>query len=147
MSKQTIIIDGAGVSLTIGGTAVNDIVEVAFGVFGERQPIDLTTIDATKYKVKLFGDLQKLADVTITKKSDPVNDALLYATDSQALVLQYKIGKSTPKTMTEYVMVKSVSKSKVKRGSSDNVDVVCYVTNLDAIATMAETGPAITTPA
>lgn len=146
MAKTTIIIDGAGVSATIGGTAVNDIVEVAFGVFGERQPIDLTTIDATKFKTKLYGDLQKLSDITITKKSDPVNDALLYATDSQAFVLQYKIGKATAKTLTEYVMVKSVGKSKVTRGGADNVDIVCYVTNLDAIATMVETGPAITAP-
>ena len=147
MSKSTIIVDGAGVTVSIGEHDLEDVVQVAFGVFGERKPIDLTTIDATKYKTKLFGDLQKLTDIVITKKSDPVNDLLLYDTDSVACAITYKIGKSTNKTLTEYVMVKSVKKSKVTRGGSENVDVVCYVTNLDAIATMAETGPAITTPA
>jgi len=143
MSKSTIIIDGEGVTATLNATGINDIVSVAFSVFGERQEIDLTTIDATKWKMKLLGDLQKITDIVITKKSDPTNDLALYSTSSEALAITYKIGKSTGKTITYYAQLKSISNSDVERSPADgvNVDLNFYVTNLSSLT---ETGPAIT---
>ncbi|MFQ3578669.1 MAG: hypothetical protein SNJ71_00835 [Bacteroidales bacterium] len=145
MSKTSIIIDGAGVTVTFGGTTIEDINSVAFSVFGERNEIDLTTIDATKWKMKLLGDLQKIPDITINKKSDPTNDAALYGTSSQPLVISYKIGKNTTKNITFYAQLKSISPSSIERAPGDgvNVDLVFYVTNL---SDLTETGPAITTP-
>lgn len=145
MSKSTIIIDGAGVTVSLGGSSIADIVSVSFSVFGERPEIQLTTIDATKYKQKLLGDLQKISDIVVTKKSDPTNDAALYSTSSQALVIAYKIGKATTKNITFYVQLKNISNSQVERSPSDgvNVDLNFYVTNLSSLT---ETGPAITTP-
>ena len=55
MSKTSIVIDGAGVTGSLGGVAISDINTVAFSLFGERDEINLTTIDAVKYKVKLLG--------------------------------------------------------------------------------------------
>ena len=146
MSKSTIIIDGSGVTATLNGSALADINTIAFGVFGERDEIDLTTIDATKWKTKLLGDLQKISDITINKKSAPTEDAALYSTDSQALVIRYKIGKSSNRDITFYVQLKSISNSQIERapGTGVNVDLVFYVTNLDSLT---ETAPAITTPA
>lgn len=146
MSKSTIIIDGAGATASLGSRDIEDIVSIAFSLFGEREEIDLTTIEATKYKQKMLGDLQKISDITITKKSDPVNDAALYSTDSEALVIGYKIGKATEKEATFYTQLKSISNSQVERSKGDgvNVDLIFYVTNLNGLT---ETGPAITTPA
>lgn len=143
MSKATIIIDGAGVTASLGGDEITDINSVAFATFGERDEIDLTTIDATKYKQKLLGDLQKISDITINKKSDPVHDAGLYSTDSEDLVINYKIGKTTAKVLTFKAQLKSISAGTVERapGSGVNVDLVFFVTNLDSLT---ETGPAIT---
>lgn len=145
MSKSTIIIDGASVTASLGGNTISDIVSVSFSLFGERPEIDLTTIDATKYKMKLLGDLQKISDVVITKKSDPENDADLYSTDSEALVIAYKIGKSGTRNLTMYGQLKSISNSTVERAPSDgvNVDLNIYITNLSSLT---ETAPAITTP-
>jgi len=145
MAKTTIIVDGAGVTATLGGTTIADINSVAFSPFGERDEIDLTTIDATKYKVKLLGDLQKISDIVINKKSDPTNDAALYSTSSQALVIAYKIGKSGTRNITFYAQLKGISSSTVERAPADgvNVDLTFYVTNL---STLTETAPAITTP-
>lgn len=85
MAKTSIIIDGAGITATFNSVPIADINSVSFSVFGERDEIDLTTIDATKWKQKLLGDLQKISDIVITKKSDPTNDSALYSTSSQAL--------------------------------------------------------------
>jgi len=150
MAKTTIIIDGAGVTATLGtGGVISDINTISFGVFGERSEIDLTTIDATKFKTKLLGDLQKIQDIVINKKSSPAEDVALYNTDSESLAIAYKIGKSTNKVITFYVQLKSISPSNVERapGNGVNVDLTFFVTNIDAKATMVETAPAITTPA
>lgn len=143
MSKSTIIIDGAGVTASLGGTGIEDINTIAFSVFGERSEINLTTIDATKWKVKLLGDLQKITDIVINKKSDPENDAALYSTDSEDLVINYKIGKSTAKVLTYKAQYKGASRSTVERAPGDgiNVDLTFFITNLDSLD---ETGPAIT---
>jgi hypothetical protein len=145
MSKATIIIDGAGVTATLGSTSIADINSVAFSMFGERPEIDLTTIDATKFNVKLLGQLQKIPDITINKKSDPTADAALYSTSSQALAIAYKIGKTTSKLATFYVQLKSVSAGTIERapGEGVNVDLTFFVTNLSGTT---ETGPAITAP-
>jgi hypothetical protein len=145
MSKSTIIIDGASCTVTLGGTAIADINTISFTTFGERDVIDLTTIDATKFKTKLCGELQKIPDIVINKKSNPTDDAALYNTASQALVINYKIGKSTSKAVTFYAQLKGISASSVARASGDgvNVDLTFFVTNLSSLV---ETGPAITTP-
>ena len=103
MAKGDIIIDGGSVTVTLNGTAISDITEVAFSIFGTREKINLTTIDAAKWKTAIYSDLQKVEDITITKKSDPVNDAALYGVDSQALVITYKKGRSTNQAATFYV--------------------------------------------
>ena len=145
MAKGDIIIDGGSVTVTLNGTAISDITEVAFSIFGTREKINLTTIDAAKWKTALYSDLQKVEDITITKKSDPVNDAALYSVDSQALVITYKKGRSTNQAATFYVQLKDISNSDIEREPGDGVnsELTFYVTNL---AALTETGPAITTP-
>lgn len=145
MSKATIIIDGASAAATLGSTSISDINSIAFSVAGDRPEINLTTIDATKFNVKLLGKLQKISDIVINKKSDPTADAGLYSTSSEALVIDYKIGKATAKKITFYAQLKSISASTIERAPGDgvNVDLTFFVTNLSSLT---ETGPAITTP-
>ncbi len=145
MSKLTIVIDGADAEITLGSTTLEDVNTIAFSIFGERNEINLTTIDATKFKQKLLGDLQKITDIVVNKKSDPTNDALLYSTDVEELTIGYNIGKATPKTATFYAQLKSISNSTLERAPGDgvNVDLNFYVSNLKGAA-MTETAPAIT---
>jgi hypothetical protein len=145
MSKATIIIDGASAAATLGSSSIADINSIAFAVAGDRPEINLTTIDATKFNVKLLGKLQKISDIVINKKSDPSADSALYSTASEALVIDYKIGKATAKKITFYAQLKSISASTIERAPGDgvNVDLTFFVTNLNALT---ETGPAITTP-
>ena len=146
MSKANTIIDGAGVTVTLGGSPIADIVEIGFSVFGERSKINLTTIDATKWEQCLYSDLQKIENITITKKSNPSGDQGLYSTSSQALVIAYKVGKSTTKNITFYVQVEDIGESNIERAPGDgvNAEISLFVTNLSGLT---ETGPAITTPA
>ena len=142
MSKANIIIDGEGVTVTFNSVAIADIVQVSFGFFGERDEINLTTIDATKYDVSLLGDLMNIEDVVITKKSDPAAD-LAISTANATLVIAYKVGKNTAKTITYYAQRKSISNSEIERSPADgvNVDVTFAITNLNA--SLAEIGPVI----
>lgn len=146
MSKETIIIDGAGAEVTLNAVAIEDINTIAFGLFGERDEINLTTIDAVKFKQKLLGDLQKIQDVVINKKSDPQNDMLLYSTDLQDLVITYRLGKTAvDKTVTfSGAQLKSISASTLERAPGDgiNVDLTFHVGNIDGAA-MTETAPVI----
>lgn len=144
MSKATIVIDGAGVTAALAAHTITDINTVAFSLFGERDEINLTTIDATKFKQKLLGDLQKVTDIVINKKSDPINDPALYSTDVEALVINYFIGKATNKKVTYYAQLKSINNSTVERAPGDgvNVDLNFYVSNLKDAA-MTETAPVI----
>lgn len=146
MSKETIIVDGAGASVTLNAVAIADINTIAFTLFGEREEINLTTIDATKFKQKLLADLQKISDVVINKKSDPQTDMLLYSTALQDLVISYQIGKLVaPKTVTfSGAQVKSISQSTLERAPGDgiNVDITIHIGNMDGAA-MTETAPVI----
>lgn len=142
MSKANIIIDGAGVTATFNSGSISDIVSVSFGVIGERDEIKLTTIDATAYEVGLLGDLCNIEDVVITKKSDPAAD-MAHSSDNKQLVLAYKVGKSTSKTITYWAQLKNISNSQIERAPGDgvNVDLTFAITNLNA--SLAETGPVI----
>lgn len=148
MAKTTVIVEGVGLGAKLGDSkTISDIVSIAFPVFGDRDEIDLTTIDATKYKQKLLSDIEKLGDITITKKADPVNDSALYSTSIEPLVISYKIGGATAKNITFYVQLKDISASTVERAPGDgvNCDLVFFICNLDA--DLAEQGPEITSPA
>lgn len=142
MAKTSIIIDGASVTATFNSVSISDIVSVSFGLFGERDEINLTTIDATEYEVGLLGDLVSINDIVITKKSDPAAE-LAHTSDNKTLVIVYKIGKSTTKTATFWAQLKNVSNSTVERAPSDgvNVDLTFAVTNLNA--SLVETGPSV----
>ena len=145
MSKATIMIDGANATVALGGTTLEDVNTIAFSLFGERDEINLTTIDATKYKMKLLGDLQKVTDIVVNKKSDPINDPGLYSTSVEALVINYYIGKATSTTVTFYGQLKSISNSTLERAPGDgvNCDLNFFVSHLKDAA-MTETAPAIT---
>ena len=142
MAKTAIIIDGEGITATLGSTAINDINTVSFGIGGERQEINLTTIEATKYVQKLLGDLENVTDIIINKKSDPTNDMALYSTSSETLTITYKIGKSTGKQIEYYAQLKNGSNSVIERtpASGINIDLVFKVTNLNDFV---EDGPTI----
>jgi hypothetical protein len=133
MSKATIIIDGADVTVEFGAATIGNVNSVAFGLFGERPEINLTTIDATKFKTKLLGDLQKVQDVVVSKKSEPALDAALYDTVPEALVITYKVGKKDAKVTTFYAQLKNISASSIERAPGDgvNVDLNFFVTNMD----------------
>ena len=145
MSKETIVIDGAGVTATLNAVTIADINTVSFSLFGEREEINLTTIDATKFKQKLLGDLQKISDVVINKKSDPQADMLLYSTALEDLVIEYEVGKATARDLTfSGAQLKSISASTLERAPGDgiNVDLTFHIGNIDGAA-MTETAPAI----
>ena len=143
MSLATIIIDGEGATATLGTTLITDINTIAFSVFGERPEINLTTIDATKWKAKLLGKLQRLSDIVINAKSNPALIASLYSKEIETLVITYKIGKSTDKTLTYYAQFKGAGTSSLERAPGDgvNVDLTFLVSNINGTT---ETGPAIT---
>jgi len=142
MAKSAIIIDGAGVTAKFNDVSIADIVSISFGVHGERDEIDLSTIDATEYMVGLLGDLVGVEDVVITKKADPAAE-LAHTSDNKNLVIEYYVGKSTKKTLTYWAQLKNVSPSSVERAAADgvNVDMTFAITNLNA--DLAETGPSI----
>jgi len=142
MAKSAIIVDGAGVTATFNSIPIADINSVTFCPLGERDEIDLTTIDATTYKVGLLGDLVSVADIVINKKFDPAAD-MAHTSDQKALAIVYKVGKATTKTMTVWAQLKGVSSGSVERAPADgvNVDLTFAVCNLNA--SLAETGPAI----
>lgn len=143
MAKSSIIIDGAGVTVTFNSGLMADVVSVAFGTISGRDEIDLTTIDATTYKVGLLGDLCDVEDVTVTKKFDPAAELAL-SSDNKTLVIAYKVGKATSKTLTYYAQVAGITPGTVSRAPGDgvNVDVKFAITNLHS-TTLAETGPVI----
>ena len=140
MSKANIIIDGAGVTATFNSVAIADILSVSFGMIGERDEIDLTTIDATAYKTGRLGDLVGVSDIVINKRSDPAAD-MGHSLLNKALVIAFKVGKSTSKTYTCWAQLKSVSTGTLERNGSPTVDLTFAVTNLNAA--LAETGPVI----
>ena len=142
MAKTDIIIDGEGVGAKLNDVSIDDIVEIGFSIFGDRKPIKLTTIDATKWEQQLFSDLEKIENITITKKSNPVADAALYSKASETLVITYLTGKSSQKHVTFFVQLANISDSAVARSANDgvNVDLDFFVTNLD---TLVEQGPEI----
>jgi len=151
MSKQTIIISGDGASVKFGATTLGEVNTIAFNVRGERQEINLTTIDATKFKTKLLAKLKKISDIVVNKKSDPEADAGLYSTDmATKLEISYAVGGgAVSKKATFYAQCKSVSASTLEREPGDgiNVDVTFYVTNLNSLATGSgngEVAPTIT---
>jgi len=145
MALATVILDGEGATAVLGSTTITDINSIAFSVVGERQEINLATIGDTKYKTKLLAKLQTMPDIVINAKSNPALIASLYSKDSEALVIAYKIGKSTTKNLTVYAQFKGASASSLERAPGDgvNVDLNFLVTNLSGTT---ETAPAITTP-
>lgn len=147
MSKASIVIDGAGVTVKYATVTLADINTVTFSLFGERDEINLTTIDATKFKQKLLGDLQKLPDVVINKKSDPQNDIRHYKTSLETLQIGYNVGKATGKVLAlEGAQLKSISPSTLERAPGDgvNVDLTFFIGNMSGAA-MTEDGPTVTT--
>ncbi|MFQ3578670.1 MAG: hypothetical protein SNJ71_00840 [Bacteroidales bacterium] len=142
MAKTSIIIDGAGVTATFNSVAISDINSITFCPLGERDEINLTTIDNSNYEVGLLGDLVSVQDIVINKKFDPAAD-MAHSLDSKQLVITYKVGKSTTKTITFWAQLKSVSVGTIERspGEGVNVDLTFAVTNLNA--SLVETGPAI----
>ncbi len=141
MAKADIIIDGAGTVVTFNGTAISDINTVSFGIFGERDEIDLTTIDQTGYMVGRLGDLVGISDVVINKKFDPAAD-LAIVTTNKILQIVYKVGKSTTKTLKLWCQFKGASAATVERAPGDGInnDLTFCVTNLQG-ATLSEAGP------
>lgn len=141
MAKANIIIDGAGVTATFG-SAIEDINSISFSNYGERKEIDLTTVDETAYKIGLLSDLVAGQDIVINKKFDPAA-ALAMSTANTALVITYKVGKSTTKTATIWAQLKSISPGLVERAPADgiNVDYTFITTNLNSA--LVETGPSI----
>jgi hypothetical protein len=145
MALANCILDGAGATATLGSTSITDINSIGFSVAGERPEINLTTIGDTKWKTKLLGALQKVQDIVINCKSNPTLINSLYSTSSEALVIAYKLSKTTTKNITFYAQFKGASASSLERAPGDgvNVDLNFYVTNLSGTT---ETGPAITAP-
>lgn len=141
MSKASIIIDGAGCSVTFNGTSITDINTISFGTFGDRDEIDLTTLDASGYKVGRLGDLVGINDIVINKKFDPAAD-LAIVTTNKPMVISFKVGKATAKTLTIWCMFKGASPGTVERAPGDGVnnDLTFAVTNLQG-ATLNELGP------
>lgn len=140
MAKTAIIIDGAGVTATFNSLPIADVVAVDFGGFGGRDEIDLTTINQAAFEVGILGDLVEVEDIVITKKSDPAAD-MAHSLLNKALVIVFKIGKTTQKTGTYWCQFKGCSPSKLERAKSDDVDLTFGVTNLNA--SLVETGPVI----
>ena len=142
MAKTAIIVDGEGVSATFNAGPILEIVQVKFCTLGQRSEINLTTIDASRYEVGLLGDLVSVPNVVITKKSAPELDMAIVKTNKQ-LVLGFKVGKSTAKTITYWAQLIKVSKSQISRSPNDgvNVDLIFGITNLNA--SLVETGPVI----
>jgi hypothetical protein len=142
MAKTSIIIDGEGITATFNSVGITDINTVAFNLSGERDEINLSTIDQTAYETGLLGDLVEISDIVINKKSAPAVD-LAHSTDNKTLAITYKVGKSTSKTVTYWAQLKDVAPGTVERAPADgvNVDMTFMPTNLNA--SLAETGPAV----
>jgi len=142
MAKTAIIVDGAGVAVTFNSLPVADINSISFNAFGERSEIDLTTIDQSAVKVGMLGDLVSISDVVINKKFDPAAD-MGHSKLCKPLVITYKVGKATSKTLTLWAQLKSVAPGTVERSPANgiNVDMTFAITNLNA--SLAETGPVI----
>jgi hypothetical protein len=143
MSKQTIVIDGEGVTATFNSVAISDINTVGFSIRGEREEINLTTIEASAYMVGQLADLQKIEDITVDKKFDPASD-LAHTSDNAELAITYKTGKANTKTVTFWCQLKNAAAATLERAPSDGInhELVFYVTNLNG--SLVETGPAIT---
>lgn len=142
MSKQTIVIDGEGITVTHNSVAMADVNTVSFGIKGEREEINLTTIDAVLYMVGLLSDLEKLEDIVVNKKFDPAAD-LAMTNDNAELAITYKTGKANTKTITWWAQRKSNANATGERSPSDGInhDVTFYITNLNG--SLVETGPVI----
>lgn len=146
MAKQNIIVSGAGATVTFNGTAISDINTIAFSVYGERDEIDLTTLDASGYKVGRLGDLVGIEDVVINKKFDPEADLAIVKTN-RPLVIVYKVGTVTTKTLTFWAMFKGASGATIERSPSGGInnDLTFCITNMNsataATGTLAERGP------
>lgn len=146
MAKKNIIIDGASATVSFNGSAISDVNTIAFSVFGERDEIDLTTLDASGYKVGRLGDLVGIEDVVVNKKFDPAAD-LAMSTANRPLVIVYKTGKNTTKTLTLWCQLKGTSNATVERapGEGINHDLTFAVTNMNSLtaatSTLAERGP------
>jgi len=140
--KTKIIIDGAGATATFNSVPIVDINTIAFTLLGERQEINLTTLNESAVEIGLLSDLVEISDIVINKKSDPAAD-LAHTDDNKALAIVYKVGKATTKTATFWCQLKSLSDSTLERAPGDgiNVDLTFAVTNLNA--TLVETGPAV----
>lgn len=142
MAKTAIIIDGAGATATFNSVPITDINTIQFGLVGNRDEINLTTIDGTSYEVGLLGDLVEVEDIIINKKFDPAAD-MAHSVLNKTLVIVYKVGKATTKTATYWAQYKGMSNGTVERAPGDgiNVDLTFAVTNLNA--SLAETGPSV----
>ncbi len=143
MSKQTIIIDGEGVTAKFNDVTIADINTLTFSIRGEREEINLTTIDATAYMVGLLADLQKIEDIVINKKHDPAADEA-HTSDNKELAITYQTGKANTKTITFWSQLKNAAGATQERAPSDGInhDLAFFVTNLNA--SLVETGPEIT---
>lgn len=141
MAKADIIISGQGVTATFNSVPIADIVSVSFSLAGERDEIDLTTIDANTVMQGLLGDLVSIEDVVITKKAAPSVDIAISSANAE-LAIVYKLGNATSKTTTYWAQLRGITEASVERAPSDGVnwDLTFGITNLNA--TLVETGPA-----
>lgn len=143
MSKSSIVISAEGLSVTHNAVAITDMNTVTFSSpKGERDEINLTTIEQTLYKVGILGDLNKIDDIVINKKFDPAADNAM-TEDNAELAITYKTGKLSSRTITFWAQRKNNAGASAERGPSDGVnnDVTFFVTNLNG--SLVETGPAI----
>lgn len=142
MSKQSILIDGEGITVTFNGNAVADINTVLFGVAGARETINLTTIEAVQYMQKLLSTLEELEDIVVNKKFDPAAD-LAMTNDNALLLITYKTGRANTKTLTYWVQRQNNASATGERSPSDGInhDVTFVITNLNG--SLEEIGPAI----
>jgi len=146
MAKRNIIIDGASATVRFNGTLISDVNTIAFSLYGERDEIDLTTLDASGYKVSRLGDLIGIEDVVVNKKFDPEAD-LAMVTTNKPLVIVYLTGKSTTKTLTMWAQLKGAGNATVERGPAGGInhDLTFAITNLNSLTaatnTLAERGP------
>ena len=141
MAKADIIVSGTDATVKFNsGTAMADVNTIAFGVVSERDEINLSTLGNAKYEVLRLGDLVSVEDITVNKKFDPAAELAL-SDENKALVVEFKVGDASAKTISYWAQVKDVTPGTVERspGEGINVDIVFAVTNLNA--SLVEEGP------
>lgn len=135
------ILDGQGMTAKFNSVDITELKQVEFSLGGEREVNDLTTANNEEYECSLLSDLKKVSDVVITKLS-AAGDATIVGTNAQ-LVIGFKEGKTTAKTVTYWAQLKAIKPTKLIVKAKEGIahDLVFHVTNLNA--TVVVTGPVI----